>query len=73
MTESSQKAVRVLAYNEMEIMAESVTTMKAQTEMVSRTFKSMTPAVVAEMIKRGSNPHDMTMGELKQKSHEIKA
>jgi len=72
-TEASQKAVRVLAYNKMEITAESVTTMKASTEMVARTFKSMTPAVVAEMIKRGENPLDMTMESLKAKAESIKA
>ncbi|SDB37153.1 hypothetical protein SAMN02910298_01793 [Pseudobutyrivibrio sp. YE44] len=72
-TESSQKAVRILAYNQMDITSESVMNVKASTEMVSRTFKSMTPAVVAEMIKRGSNPLDMTMGELKQKAEDIKA
>ena len=72
-TESSQKAVRVLAYNEMEITAESVTSMKASTELVARTFKSMTPAVVAEMIKRGNNPLDMTMNELKETAENIKA
>ena len=72
-TESSQKAVRVLAYNQMDINAESVTRMKASTEMVARTFKSMTPAVVAEMIKRGDNPLDMTMEALKAKTEQIKA
>ncbi len=72
-TESSQKAVRILAYNEMEITAQSVTSMKAQTELVSRTFKSMTPSVVAEMIKRGDNPLDMTMNDLKAKAESIKA
>ena len=72
-TESSQRAVRALAYNQMEITAESVTSMKAQTEIVSRTFKSMTPAVVAEMIKRGDNPLDMTMNDLRAKAEEIKA
>jgi len=72
-TESSQKAVRILAYNQMEINAESVTKMEASSEMVTRTFKSMTPAVVAEMIKRGNNPLDMTMNELKDTAEEIKA
>ncbi|MBR1623158.1 MAG: hypothetical protein IJ675_04545, partial [Pseudobutyrivibrio sp.] len=72
-TDSSRKAVRILAYNQMEITAESVTTMKASTEMVARTFKSMTPAVVSEMIKRGDNPLDMTMEALKSKAEEIKA
>ncbi len=72
-TESSQKAVRILAYNEMDITAESVTTMKESSELVARTFKNMTPAVVTEMIKRGDNPLDMTMNDLKAKTEEIKA
>ncbi|SCZ78873.1 DUF6240 domain-containing protein [Pseudobutyrivibrio xylanivorans] len=72
-TESSQKAVRILAYNQMEITQESVTSMKAQTELVNRTFKSMTPAVVSEMIKRGNNPLDMTMNDLKEMAENIKA
>ncbi len=72
-TESSEKAVRILSYNQMEITAESVTNMKASAEMVGRTFKSMTPAVVAEMIKRGENPLDMTMGNLKSKAESIKS
>ncbi|MCR5581283.1 MAG: DUF6240 domain-containing protein, partial [Pseudobutyrivibrio sp.] len=71
-TESSQKAVRILAYNQMNITAESVKSMQASTEMVARTFKNMTPAVVAEMIKRGQNPLDMTMGELKETTEDIK-
>ncbi len=72
-TESSQKAVRILAYNQMDITAESVMNVKASSEMVTRTFKSMTPAVVAEMIKRDENPLDMTIGDLKQKAEAIKA
>ncbi len=71
-TESSQKAVRILAYNQMEITAESVTAMKESAELVNRTFKSMTPAVVAEMIKRGNNPLDMKMGDLKQTAEQLK-
>ncbi|MCR5415230.1 MAG: DUF6240 domain-containing protein [Pseudobutyrivibrio sp.] len=72
-TESSQKAVRALAYNNMEITAESVSTVKASAELVNRTFKNMTPAVVAEMIKRGENPLDLTMEDLNNKTREIKS
>ena len=71
-TESSQKAVRILSYNQMDITAESVTKMQQSTELVSRTFKSMTPAVVSEMIKRGNNPLDMTMNDLKEMAENIK-
>lgn len=72
-SEGNEKAVRILAYNEMEITAESVTTMKESAELVNRTFKNMTPAVVAELIKRGENPLDLKMGELNEKTQEIKA
>ncbi|MCR4695444.1 MAG: DUF6240 domain-containing protein [Pseudobutyrivibrio sp.] len=72
-TESSKKAVRILSYNQMEITAESVTNVKAASEMVGRTFKNMTGAVVAEIIKRGQNPLDMTMEELEKTTEDIKA
>ena len=72
-TETSQKAVRILAYNQMDINAETVNNMKSQTELVGRTFKGMTPAVVSEMIKRGDNPLDLTFNELNEKVSKIKA
>ncbi len=72
-TESSKKAVRILAYNQMEITAQSVTNMKSQAELVGRTFKNMTPAVVTEMIKRGENPLDLTIDKLNEKTSEIKS
>ncbi len=72
-TEASQKAVRILAYNQMDITAESVAAMKTSAELVSRTFRSMTPAVVAEMIKRGENPLDMKMEDLRNKAQAIQS
>ncbi len=72
-TESNKKAVRVLAYNNMSITTDSVTTMKNATELVTRTFKNMTPALVSEMIKQGKNPLDMTMEELCSTTNDIKS
>lgn len=72
-SESNEQAVRILAYNRMEITQESVVTMKSASELVARTFKNMTPAVVAEMIKRGENPLDMKLEDLNSKTEEIKS
>ena len=71
-TADNEKAVRALAYNEMPITKEAVVEMKSSIELVSQTFKSMTPAVVTEIIKRGENPLDMKLSELNQKANEIK-
>lgn len=69
---SNQRAVRILAYNQMEITKESVTQMKALDEKVQQTFRNMTPQVVREMIKTGVNPLDMNLDELNQAAVEIK-
>lgn len=69
---SNQRAVRILAYNQMEITKESVTQMKALDEKVQHTFRNMTPQVVREMIKTGVNPLDMNLDELNQAAVEIK-
>lgn len=68
----NQRAVRILAYNNLEITTEAIQEMKASDEAVQRTFKNMTPSVVREMIKEGSNPLDMTIEELNAKAVEIK-
>lgn len=68
----NQRAVRILAYNQMEITTESVIQMKALDEKVQQTFQNMTPQVVREMIKTGVNPLDMSLDELNQAAQEIK-
>lgn len=68
----NQRAVRILAYNEMEITVENVTQMKALDEKVQQTFQNMTPSVVREMIKTGVNPLDLSLDELNQVAVEIK-
>ena len=72
-TESNQRAVRILAYNQQEITNESIGKMKAGDELVQRAFKSLTPGVVAKMIREGENPLDLSMEELTDKAEEIKA
>ena len=72
-TESNQRAVRILAYNEQAITTESITQMKAGDELVQRTIKSLTPGVVAKMIQDGENPLDLSMEELHDRAEAIKA
>ena len=71
-SEENQRAVRILAYNNLEITEQSVMEMKAADEAVSRAFKNMTPSVVREMIRDGVNPLDMNIEELNRKAVEIK-
>lgn len=71
-TPLNQRAVRILAYNQMEITVENITRMKALDEKVQQTFQNMTPQVVREMIKTGVNPLDMSLDELNQAAVEIK-
>lgn len=72
-TETNRRAVRILAYNQQEITTESIGKMKAGDELVQRAFKSLTPGVVAKMIREGENPLDLSMEELTDKAEEIKA
>ncbi len=70
-TEANERAVRILGYNSREITEESIAMVKAADEQVTRVFKSMTPAVVMEMIRKGENPLNLTMEELEQKTRQV--
>lgn len=71
-TEMSEQAVRILSYNNSEITKDSVLSMKETAEKVKRTLSNMKPGVVAEMVKEGINPLDLTIDELYEKTEEIK-
>lgn len=70
-TEANRRAVRILAYNQLEITPEAVARMKNTDEEVQRAFRNMTPAVVAQMIKRGINPLDMNFEGLNETAEQI--
>ena len=72
-SEANRRAVRILAYNSLEINEESVLTMKAADENVQRTFSNLTPATVRELIRQGSNPLDMNLDVLNKKAEEIQS
>jgi len=63
-SEESQRAVRILGYNGMEIKAESIAQVKDCDFYVNQTMAKLKPGTVFEMIRHGENPLDMTMKEL---------
>ena len=72
-TPENQRAVRILAYNSLDITEESILTMKNADERVQRTFANLTPATVREMIHAGINPLDMSLEELNRQAEAIRA
>ena len=69
---ANQRAVRILAYNSQSITEESVAQTKAADEEVQRAFQNLSPSVVREMIKRGTNPLDMSITDLNKEAVQIK-
>ena len=67
----NQRAVRILAYNQMGLTPENIAEMKAADEEVQRAFDHLKPAVVRTMIKEGMNPLDMSFEEINTVSEQI--
>lgn len=70
-SETNQRAVRMLAYNRVELTVENIAAMKEKDVQMQNLFKNMTPRVVLSMIREGYNPLDATLTELNQKAKEI--
>lgn len=71
-SEDNRRAVRILAYNQKEINSESVLEVKNADSVMQKLFKSMTPAVVTELIRKGENPLDTPISDLQKDIDEIK-
>ncbi|MEG1596211.1 MAG: DUF6240 domain-containing protein [Lachnospiraceae bacterium] len=63
----NQRAVRILAYNQQPLTADSIQRMKSVDQQVQYTLSRMTPKVVVSMIKEGYNPLHATIKELSKK------
>ncbi|MDL2301296.1 DUF6240 domain-containing protein [Lachnospiraceae bacterium OttesenSCG-928-D06] len=63
-TKETQKAVRILAYNHMEITVENLESIKNAEQMVTDIIDKMKPASVLQMIRDGVNPLEQSMEEL---------
>ena len=68
---ANQRAVRILAYNGLDITEENIMSVKALDEEMQHAFRNLNPATTLEMIRRGENPLDISMQELNQAAEEI--
>lgn len=55
-SDSNRRAVRILAYNQIEITDSNILKVKALDEKVQQVFQNLKPKVVMEMIRKGVNP-----------------
>ncbi len=65
-TQSNQRAIRILGYNNMELTIENVVAMKAYDAKVNELLNNLSPSITATMIKDGVNPLHMPMDELNE-------
>lgn len=72
-TVGNQRAVRILAYNEITLTEDNIHKIKAVDEQVQRAFKNMTPATTLEMIRQGKSPLDMSIEQLNETAEKIQS
>lgn len=70
-TAMNQRAVRILAYNRMELTRENILSMKEYDDKVTTLVRELRPQVVAELIRRKENPLEMSLDELGEKVSQI--
>lgn len=71
-TQSNQRAVRILGYNSMPITEENINEVKCYDAQVNAVLTKLPPAVTVAMIKQGMNPLDMPIEELNQQIVDMK-
>lgn len=70
-TAANQRAVRILAYNQMPLTEENILEMKAYDSRVTTLMESLKPSVVAQLVKKQINPLELTIEELDTEVSEI--
>lgn len=63
-TKESERAVRILGYNQMEITPQQISQVMEADETLQKVLEKMTPAATLAMIRDGVNPLDTGMNEL---------
>lgn len=71
-TQANERAVRILAYNSIELTKENIEQVKIFDEKVNRVIDNMKPSVVLELIRKGENPLDIPLDELNRELEEIR-
>ncbi|MEG1992783.1 MAG: DUF6240 domain-containing protein [Acetivibrio sp.] len=69
--ETNQRAVRILAYNQMDITKEAMQDVKAYDSQVNTLLKELKPSITVELIKRDISPLDTNIQELTNQVKEI--
>lgn len=62
--EENQRAIRILAYNEMELNQTNIAGVKAADAKVQQMFETLTPQIVLNLIRENKNPLNMTIDGL---------
>jgi len=63
---SNQRAVRILAYNEMELTKTNIASVKEADAKVQQMFETLTPQIVLNLIREHKNPLNMTVDGLNE-------
>lgn len=64
--EENQRAVRILAYNEMELSIQNIIGVKGADAKVQQMFETLTPQIVLNLIRQNKNPLNMTIDGLNE-------
>lgn len=72
-SEENNRAVRILAYNSLEINAVSISDIKDMDKQVTRLIENMTPKMTAYLIANGINPLNTNIADLNEKLEELKS
>lgn len=64
--EENQRAIRILAYNEMELSKKNIANVKSADAKVQQMFETLTPQIVLNLIREGKNPLNMTIDGLNE-------
>ncbi len=62
--EENQRAIRILAYNQMELNKVNIESVKMADAKVTQMFETLTPQIVLNMIRENKNPLNMTIDGL---------
>lgn len=65
-SEENRRAVRILAYNEMELNHTNIAGVKSADAKVQQMFETLTPQIVLNLIRENKNPLNMTIDGLNQ-------
>lgn len=64
--DENQRAIRILAYNEMELNETNIASVKAADAKVQQMFETLTPQIVLNLIRENKNPLNMTIDGLNE-------